>query len=75
MLFTNCLQYDEALFVTVCIDLFKNKLNALAYIIQSSVQWVLGEKVGVPKFVSERRRKQGALCHIDAKISTKTWQL
>jgi len=74
MLVTDCLQYSEALLITACTNIFKSQLDALAYIIQSSVQWILGQKVGVPKFASERR-KQGVLCHTDAKISTKTWQL
>lgn len=57
VLVTDYLQHNKALLITVCIILFKSKLDALAYIIQSSVQWILGEKVGVPKFASETRRK------------------
>lgn len=57
VLVTDYLQHDESLLITVCIILFKNKLDALAYIIQSGVQWILGEKVGVSKFASETRRK------------------
>lgn len=61
MLVTDYLQHDEALLITVCIILFKSKLDALAYIIQSSVQWILGEKVGVSKFATETMRKWSLL--------------
>lgn len=39
----------------VCINLFKSKLDSLVYIIQSRMQWILGEKLGVPIFALENR--------------------